>query len=198
MPPSSAWNGSVLKDGEYLCAVWVGLAGESNSRVLQAGTTSKVIVQNNAIASKVYYCWAEWYPAKPIVFSQIDVRPGDTIACSICDVSSNYGIAILANLRSGVAFPMGLTAPPGIEYSASNGAVWIVEAPPYTTLPNYGSTPFSDCLAGTKDTEVDLTDAGTYIMVNESGHVISQPYISSYTNLVCFAYPLLGVIGGGF
>jgi hypothetical protein len=190
-PPASAWNGTSFNDGQYTCAVWVGLDGwKGTTDVLQAGTNSVVTVSGGKITSKNYYAWIEWYGNPWTSESDFPVEPGDSILCTVCAPFGNaHGTAMFTNQTSGLATNYGIYPPANVVLTG-NVAEWIVEDPTQSSgslypFPNYGQTIFTNCNAGSKHVSLNLKSACPINLVNSSSTVISEATIASDTSLMC-------------
>jgi hypothetical protein len=187
-PPASAWNGSGYNNGKYYCSVWAGIDGtQGTGDVMQAGTDSVCVVQAGKMVSTTFYAWIEWFALPPIRVSNYPVQVGDLISCTVCAPFGNTrGSALFNNLTSGATTTIPIDPPAGTSL-VGNVAEWIVEDPgsPMVPFPNYGSVHFSDCSAGSKNIELDLSSATEIDMVDAANHVISTASIESNRTLFC-------------
>jgi hypothetical protein len=190
-PPATAWNGKGYNDGTYICAVWVGLDGTQGSGdVMQAGTVSQCVVSGGKMTSTTFYAWTEWFSLPWVSISNFAVSVGDTISCTVCAPFGNtHGTAMFNNLSSGATTTIGIDPPAGTSL-VGNVAEWIVEDPGQIggglfPFPNYGSTTFTDCTAGSKNVELDLGSATEIDLVDASNKVLSSGSIESHRTLFC-------------
>lgn len=190
-PPPSAWNGNGYNDGTYECAVWVGIDGyQGTADVMQAGIAAQVTV-SNGISTPTYWAWTEWFGAPPITLTNFPVNPGDVIGCTVCaPFANNHGAASFLNITTGLAMSFPIDPPTNVTLSG-NVAEWVVEDPGLAggglfAFPNYGSTVFLGCSAGTKDHELDLRNGTPIALVDSSGNTLSTGQIESASTLVCF------------
>jgi hypothetical protein len=190
-PPASAWQGSGFADGTYLCFAWVGIDGTDGSNdVLQAGTGSQCIVQNGKLASTSFYAWTEWFSLPSQVVNGFQVQVGDQILCTVCAPYQNTnGVALFLNRTTNQAVSIPIF-PPAATSLSGNVAEWIVEDPgtyPPGALfpfPSYGSVFFTQCTAGTKNTELNLWDGKEMDMV-QGGVTLSWGVIQNKSTLWC-------------
>jgi hypothetical protein len=191
-PPPSAWNGTGYNDDTYKCAVWVGIDGTQGTKdVMQAGTTSECVVSGGKVTSSNFYAWTQWFSGPSAYVHNFPVEVGDLISCTVCaPFGTTHGTAMFNNLTSGATTNVGID-PPESTNLVGNVAEWIVEDPskldlsPYP-FPDYGSTFFSDCIAGSKNIELDLGSAREIDMVDAaSKNVISTATIESKRTLLC-------------
>jgi hypothetical protein len=185
-PPPSAWNGTGYDDGTYWCSVWVGIDGTQGSDVMQAGTDSQCVVSGGKVTSRKFLAWTEWFSLDPVTVD-IPVEVGDLISCTVCaPFGTTHGTAMFNNLTSGATANFGIDPPEKISLTG-NVAEWIVEDPgkPPVPFPDYGSTFFSDCIAGSKNIELDLNSAREIDLVDASNNVISSGRIESARTLLC-------------
>jgi hypothetical protein len=190
-PPSSAWNGKGYNDGTYLCGVWVGIDGTKGTNdVMQAGTASQCVVSGGKMVSTSFFAWTEWFSLLSVTVSNYPVQVGDLISCTVCAPFGNtHGTAMFNNLTTGVTTTIGINPPAGVSL-AGNVAEWIVEDPSTAAntsypFPNYGSTHFYDCTAGSKNIELDLGSGTMIDLVDASNNVISSSLIETNRTLFC-------------
>ncbi len=190
-PPSSAWNGTGYNDGTYLCGVWVGIDGtQGTSDVMQAGTGSQCVVSGGKMVSTTFFVWTEWFSLLSVTVPNYPVGVGDLISCTVCaPFGTTHGTALFNNLTTGSTTSIGIDPPAGVSL-AGNVAEWIVEDPGITTtklypFPNYGSTHFYDCTAGSKNVELDLGSATTIDLIDSSSKVLSTALIETNRSLFC-------------
>jgi hypothetical protein len=190
-PPASAWNGTGYNDGTYLCGVWVGIDGtQGTGDVMQAGTASQCVVAGGKMISTRFFAWIEWFSLPSVAVVNFPVQVGDLISCTVCAPFGNtHGSALFNNLTSGATTNVGIDPPAGTSL-VGNVAEWIVEDPGMAggglfPFPNYGSTHFTDCSAGSQNIELDLNAAKVIDLVDASNTVLSSAYIESNRTLFC-------------
>jgi hypothetical protein len=190
-PPASAWNGSGYNDGTYICVCWVGIDGTQGSNdVMQAGTGSQCVVSGGKMISTSFFAWTEWFSLPWITVVNFPVQVGDIISCTVCAPFGNaHGTAMLNNLTRNTTTNVGIDPPSGTTL-VGNVAEWIVEDPGQAggglfPFPNYGSTFFNDCAAGTKNIELDLGTAREIDLVDVANNVISSGSIENNRTLFC-------------
>ncbi|HEY5207735.1 MAG TPA: G1 family glutamic endopeptidase [Roseiarcus sp.] len=190
-PPFSATG---LADGTYLCGVWVGIDGtQGTNDVLQAGTGSQCVVTGGKFVSTSFFAWTEWFSLGSIVVANFPVAAGDEISCTVCAPFGNtHGTALFNNLTSGLTTTIGINPPAAVSLSG-NVAEWIVEDPSTASntlypFPNYGSTFFNGCTAGTKSFEFNLSQAKEIDMV-QGGVTLSSGVIQNKSTLWCHYGP---------
>jgi len=190
-PPASAWNGTGYNDGTYLCGVWVGIDGtQGTGDVMQAGTGSQCVVKGGKMVSTQFFAWVEWFTLPSITITTFPVQVGDLISCTVCaPLGPTHGTALFNNLTSGLTTNIGID-PPASTSLVGNVAEWIVEDPstsanvPYP-FPNYGSTHFTDCVAASKNIELDLGVAREIDLVDSANRVLSSASIENHRTLFC-------------
>ena len=187
-PPPSAWNGTGYDDGTYWCSVWVGIDGtQGTSDVMQAGTVSECVVSGGKVTSRRFSAWTEWFSGPSAYVHNFPVEVGDLISCTVCaPFGPTHGTAMFNNLTSGATANFGIDPPEKISL-VGNVAEWIVEDPgkPAVPFPDYGSIFFSDCIAGSKNIQLDLGSAREIDLVDASNNVISSATIESSRTLFC-------------
>ena len=193
---SPLWSpsGSGFADGTYLCGVWIGIDGTAGtSDVLQAGTGSLAVVKNGKFELTSFFAWTEWFSLGSVVVANFPVAVGDLISCTVCAPFGNtHGTALFNNLTSGLTTSIGIDPPAGTSLSG-NVAEWIVEDPTNVSnnlfpFPNYGSTFFTGCVAGTKNIELNLWDGKEIDMV-QGGTTLSSGVIQNKSALWCHYGP---------
>jgi hypothetical protein len=187
------WSPTGLADGTYFCMVWIGIDGTAGTNdVLQAGTGSQCIVTGGKFVSTSFFAWTEWF-SLPWVVASFPVAVGDEISCTVCAPFGNtHGTALFNNLTSGLTTTIGIDPPSGTSLSG-NVAEWIVEDPGQLSgglfpFPNYGSTFFTGCVAGTKNIELNLSE-GTEIDMVQGGVILSSGVIQNKSTLWCHYGP---------
>jgi hypothetical protein len=194
-PPSSAWNGKGYNDGTYLCGVWVGIDGtQGTNDVMQAGTGSLCVVSGGKMTSTSFFAWTEWFSLLSVTVANYPVQVGDLISCTVCaPFGATHGTAMFNNLTTGATTSIGINPPAGVSL-AGNVAEWIVEDPSTSAnvpfpFPNYGSTHFYDCTAGSKNIELDLGSGTMIDLVDAKNNVISSALIETNRTLFCHYGP---------
>jgi hypothetical protein len=195
-PPPSAWNGSGYENGVYSLLHWAGIGGvlgiEGDS-LLQAGTATDVIVNGNVI-SVMCYAWFEWWNSTldngNVRLNGFTVVPGDTIQVSVCTRADASGNVVIGNVNTSEYMAQAIRPPVASLARARSSAGWIVEREATTdgslaTLADYGSMFLSDCLAGGRGFEADLSVAGLFSMVDGSD-VISTAVNETGTVMQCY------------
>lgn len=130
---------------------WVGIDGYVNNQVLQAGTAATVT------GDKIdYWAWFEWYPAPPVRITNFPIDKGDLVTVLVCAPQSNQGYASMLNRTTGVTTNIGFSPPPGVSSSQGTSAEWVVEGIS-SDLPNFVAAGFHNCVAGTKNFRIDLS-----------------------------------------
>jgi hypothetical protein len=190
-PPASAWNGTGYNDGTYLAVCWVGIDGTQGSGdVMQAGTGSQCVVSGGKMVSTSFFAWTEWFSLPWINVTNFPVEVGDLISCTVCAPFGNsHGTAMFNNLTQNTTTNVGIDPPSGTTL-VGNVAEWIVEDPGQAggglfPFPNYGSTYFTDCTAGTKNFELDLGTAKEIDLVDVANNVLSSGSIENNRTLFC-------------
>jgi len=161
-------------------SVWIGIGGwyANSNRLIQVGTDQDVL--NNG--SAVYFAWREVYPGPGFLIGY--VSPGDSIAATISQVSSNASMWRILVIRNSVTF-LNLTIRARVSVASQNTAEFIVERPAIqvgrrdqlTTLANFGTVTFSQCSTN-QGTLVSLTSAVMVVMTgtgNNTGQYLAQP-----------------------
>jgi hypothetical protein len=196
-PPLSAWNGHAWPDAQYTCATWVGLDGYHVNELLQAGIASTVLVSDGKLYPE-YFAWSQWFdvPAKSV--SGFLVSAGDQVSCGVCaPFEDTHGVVSFVNHTTGVATTFGVEPPSGRTLLGKT-AEWIVEDPTnYTqtggmalaSFPYYGFDFFTDCVAGSRDYELNLSSATTINLINSDNELLSWAAIISPTTLLCESAP---------
>ena len=178
---SPNWSGYAVTAGPYTSATgtwvvpavaatitptfsstWVGIDGFANSSLIQVGTA-----QNSRDGEAFYSAWWEILPAVSQTITTVSVEPGDTIAATITQVTTDTWTITLVNRTTGAAFSttQAYTGP-------GASAEWIQEAPTVagrvTTLARYGSTTFTATANG-RTPALALRNGG--LMVQNGRHV---------------------------
>jgi hypothetical protein len=153
-------------------STWVGIDGDTNGSLIQAGTE-----QDWGPQGVLYYAWYEMLPAVSIELGA--VQPGDRVTVDIVrDKPGIWSISVddvtQHSLWTG-----------SVAYSAPEvSAEWIEEAPTdagtgnVEPLANYGSVQFSDM--GVKGTGTRAAVASPVFMVKQNTNNIVQSYPAPY------------------
>jgi peptidase A4-like protein len=189
-PPPSAWNGTKYADGQYICAVWVGLDGTKGTNdVLQAGTLSQVTVSGGVVTGTTYSVWTEWF-GSPWIVQSLGVSPGDQVSCTVCSPFENtHGTAMFTNLTTNESVNYGIDAPAGTTLSG-NVAEWITEDPGQLggglfPFPNFGQVQFTHCTAGSKTVELDLLTSTLIDLVDAAKSVRAESLYQNRRSVRC-------------
>src|SRR5271155_3730295 len=96
------------------------------------------------------YVWYEWYPASQVGIKNFDVKPGDTISCTVSLPSDavDHAVVTMVNLTSNLSVMQGFNVPNTAADTQGHYAEWVVEdvtdnnTGKQYPFPNYGSTFF--------------------------------------------------------
>ena len=178
-------------------ATWVGIGGAlspsggSSGVLLQTGITTDCVS-----GSQVDHAWWEHYPSSPnneILFTGVDVAPGDSIEASVYQAASGAWVTRVDDLTTHVSGVMvtgegwgasldgsgsfstqGSTA--SLYYSGGTSAEWIVEdyqeSGTLVPLADYGTITFSELMTSLPAWSLMPTEAVELI---QSGTVASTP-----------------------
>jgi hypothetical protein len=184
---SGNWAGYIIDDGDPytsvtaqwtvpsvsttqsgFSAVWLGVDGVSNQRLIQVGTSQDVY------GGRAHYmAWWEILPAPAVEIRSFRVRPGDLITASITRVATNrWGIAI-SNKGHG-SFSTTRT------YSGkATSAEWIVEAPTINDrqaiLARHAPVRFDRIKANGHNPKLTVDESGVLIQFRRRVAVPSAP-----------------------
>ena len=168
--------------------IWVGIGGVGVPNLIQIGTDQSV----NILGQVEYSAWYETLPwtitnrARKI--AGFDIRPGHEIRAGIYLSSPPNGWVLYIKNKSTRAPPWEYP----IQYSSNKKtAEWIVEKPARalfndwipTTLTNFGSIRFTNCVVTTGGKEISLLNMGgssrfRFILTDngmDSGKILAQP-----------------------
>jgi hypothetical protein len=153
-------------------STWVGIDGDTNSSLIQAGTE-----QDWSPQGVVYYAWYEMLPAVSIELGA--VQPGDRVTVDIVkDGPGTWSITVDDSTE-------GSLWTGSVAYSAPEAsAEWIEEAPTdagtgnVEPLANYGSVQFSDL--GVQGTGTGAAAATPVYMVKQATDNVVQSYPAPY------------------
>ena len=164
-------------DNKYSSA-WVGIddGNDSNSDLIQTGTTSACVSANNPNAT--YGAWYELFANQNETEISNTVHAGDSMFAEVKQVSSgNWTITIKDLTQNWTYSPPNCCSYSGLQSTAE----WIVENPNFSGsqgLANYGSASFqNDTLNGANPKHTYATDS--IDMVDSSNNIISR---TSFTN----------------
>jgi len=180
--------------GEYASSAWVGLDGnDPASRSLpQIGSGHWVTADSAGNAQRSLFAWWQWFVRGSqnngqIAIKAVPVKSGDLIYAQVTAVAPSLASLFIINLTTKVAFPFWFQYASPIQpiQSPSNPlpvhiegrtAAWILERPSHRDnpmlypLPDYHSTTFKICCAGTDSPgpsqDVDLRRAHLVRMVD--------------------------------
>jgi hypothetical protein len=154
---------------------WIGIDGVEATSLIQTGTAEN---SGPDYGGTQYYAWVELLPGAPGVITNTStsepapVEPGDVMSALIMEDSTGVWTIDLDDITQNWSFTQQFTYnTPGLS------AEWIEEAPTVNnaiaTLPDYGSTTFSELGAG----GTDLSSALLYpfYMVSQTGAILSYP-----------------------
>jgi hypothetical protein len=130
-------------DEDSASSFWAGIDGltpETTPTVEQDGVDATC-----SDGAAQYFAWYEVYPAPPVVFPQVAVRPGDSVqATVIYQRSGRYQLRLVDSTTGAVG---SVVAP--LAGASDSSAECIAEDPGTTPVPyaDYGSVAFSSCTA---------------------------------------------------
>jgi hypothetical protein len=169
--------------------LWVGLDGNTNKQVLQAGITATIMPEywgDPYPANVLWRAWTEWWTAEyqdpPVVVTNFPVATGNTVSFLVCAPQPDHGFVAMQNLSTGQVTSVGVNARPGITL-AGQSAEWIVEGSG-ADLPNFFPVTFTDCTGGTQHHSFNLTAGGIGNIRGSAGGPLTQTYIASPTEAV--------------
>jgi hypothetical protein len=133
---SASWTVPSVKAINGYSSAWVGIDGFNNNNLIQTGTESDFVN-----GRKVYRAWWEILPAAETVIPSLTIKPGDTMAASVENISGNKWKISIGDATTGKSFTIMKTYKgPGAS------AEFILEAPSNSsgTLPlaHYKQTQF--------------------------------------------------------
>ena len=154
-------------------ATWIGIDGDGVSSLIQTGTAQD---SGPDFGGTQYSAWVQLLPGAPEVIGNTSgpalVQPGDVMAASIFEDSPGVWTIDLNDTTQGWSFSQqfsydtpGTTAEWIEEATTVNGSV--------ATLPDYGSTTFTELGAG--GTGLSSATLNTIYMDSPSGTIISYP-----------------------
>jgi hypothetical protein len=142
---NASWTVPTIKasTAPTYCAVWIGVGGQFDNTLIQAGTEQDSI---NGLAK--YSVWYELLPSNVVTIYSLNISPGDRIAASISllNLTTNTWSIEIHDLKNGQSFQKSLS------YASSMlSAEWIVERPTINnlirTLADFGQITFTGCTA---------------------------------------------------
>jgi Peptidase A4 family len=160
--------------GTYHMSSWIGIDGYGGNDVLQAGIEHEVTEPGG---KTTYYLWYEWYPDYEIQITNLNVKPGDEIHCTITSKSTTSASVVIGTNKLGVS--INFNAPAGTTLQG-NCAEWIVERPDVNnvpaTLPHYQTVWFGsiDAYDG-GGTVYDLGSNLTLLSMVDGAQTLSVP-----------------------
>ena len=169
--------GAADEPNTYDCSTWIGLDGDRrylNSTMPQVGTTQALHVGAGSDQACEYWAWFEWWARNPVKLlrrrlKNIVVAPGMSVMAMI-SVMDSQQVAVIFRTFAGLNSQITLffECAPEVFLDAAkltkvtpdiSGATaeWIMERPHtpgvaptvFDSFPNYTSTQFSYCVAGT-------------------------------------------------
>ena len=154
-------------------ATWIGIDGVSTSSLIQTGTAENT---GPDFGGNQYLAWVELLPGaeEPIGNSSepAPVEPGDTMEAAILEGSTDMWTIDLSDVTQNWTFSQQFSySTPGTT------AEWIEEAPTVNgsvaTLPDYGSTTFTNLSVGGTDVSAAVTTP--VVLEDASGAIVSYP-----------------------
>lgn len=184
---SGNWAGYIIDDGDPytsvtaqwvvpsvstgqsgFSAVWLGVDGVSNSRLIQVGT------EQDSYGGRAHYMmWWEILPAPAVAIPSCRVRPGDLITASISKVATNRWQISISN-RGHCSFTTTRT-----YTGRATSAEWIVEAPTVddrqAVLARHGPVRFDRIRANGRNPKLTPDESGVLIQYHRRVAVPSAP-----------------------
>jgi Peptidase A4 family len=158
-------------------AFWVGIDGYNNGTVEQNGTESDC-----SGTTPVYYAWYEFFPAPPVVISDVPVSPGDVISAEVSYNGSEF-ILYIKNETTGKSHSRTKAIPGAQRVSAE----WIAEAPGTSEgilpLADFGKANFGEDKTGISGTNY-ATDSSTSGQISDFGSNVQEITMVSSKNVV--------------
>jgi hypothetical protein len=184
---SGNWAGYIIDDGDPytsvtaqwtvpsvstsqggFSAVWLGVDGVSNTRLIQVGTEQDVYGGRAR-----YAAWWEILPAPAVEITSFRVRPGDLITATIAKVGTNRWRISISNKGRG-SFTTTRT-----YTGKATSAEWIVEAPTINerqaVLAKHGPVRFDRIKANGHNPKLTLDEGGVLIQSHRRVAVPSAP-----------------------
>ena len=130
-----------LTSSDEYSSVWIGVGGQLDKTLIQAGTEQDVFHQQ-----KIYYAWYELLPNYAVRIGTISISPGDIMVASLrlIDSTTNRWNIEVSDSTTGQYF--GTT----VSYNSTGfSGEWIVERPTVngqlTTLAEFNNVAFNGC-----------------------------------------------------
>ena len=142
---NASWTVPTVKVslGNSYSAVWIGVGGQFDDTLIQAGTE-----QDSINGQTQYSAWYELLPSDAVPINSLSVSPGDQVMTSISLLNSatNTWYIELKDVTRGESFTKSL-----VYDSSMLSAEWIVERPTLgnriQTLADFGEVAFTNCTA---------------------------------------------------
>jgi hypothetical protein len=190
--------------------VWVGIDGHdaASHSLPQVGSGQWLTADGGGNINPSYFAWWQWFVRggehnHQVAIKLLSVHPDDKLYAQVTAVAPALASLFIINLTTNVAFPfwfdfeakpiqpaLSKTNPLPVHIEGRTAA-WVLErpahrdAPALFDLPNYGSTTFEDCCAGTDspgaNQDVDLSRARLMRMVDWNLPPVSAKEISTPT-----------------
>lgn len=159
---NGSWTVPTVKvsAGDTYSAVWIGVGGQFDDTLIQAGTE-----QDSIDGKGTYSAWYELLPSGAITIDLLKISPGDgiTVSISLDNSTTNAWSIEINDVTSGRVFHKSVA-----YVSAMLSAEWIVERPTVNdriaTLANFGQMTFTGCTA-TLGSKVGASSSFPYIQV---------------------------------
>jgi hypothetical protein len=132
-----------LSIAESFSAVWIGVGGQFDSTLIQAGTE-----QDSRNGKGTYSAWYELLPAYAVTVDSLSVMPGDriTVSISVLDPTTSTWSIELHDATNEQSFQKSV-----FYFSSMLSAEWVVErliiGGRYMTLADFGQVTFTGCVA---------------------------------------------------
>jgi len=132
-----------VSKGNSYCATWIGVGGQFDETLIQAGTE-----QDSINGRGTYSAWYELLPYDAVTVNSLSVSPGDRITASISllDPTTNTWSIEIQDVTDGQSVQKSL-----VYDSSMLSAEWIVERPTVNnrirTLADFGQVTFMGCTA---------------------------------------------------
>jgi len=132
-----------VSKGESFCAVWIGVGGQFDETLIQAGTE-----QDSLNGLGTYSAWYELLPYDAVTIDSLSISPGDKITASISllDSTTKTWSIEIHDATDGQSFQKNL-----VYDSSMLSAEWIIERPTVnnriSALADFGQVTFTGCTA---------------------------------------------------
>jgi hypothetical protein len=129
--------------GDSFCATWIGIGGQFDDTLIQAGTE-----QDSIGGQATYSAWYELLPYDAVTIDSLSISAGDVVTASISllNVTTNVWSIEIRDITDLQSFQKSV-----IYNSSMLSAEWIVERPTinnrFVTLADFGSVTFTGCTA---------------------------------------------------